>query len=110
VENGRGGDVYLISDGEPVEFRAFVIALLETQNIAAPEKTVSRAVVSAIAILGDFLAKLSGGRIVPPLTMQSFSASAVEVSLNIGKAQRELGYVPLMSRKDGLEELRNIKR
>jgi len=110
VENGRGGDVYLISDGEPVEFRAFVIALLETQNIAAPEKTVTRAVVSAIAILGDFLAKLSGGRIVPPLTMQSFSASAVEVSLNIGKAQRELGYVPLMSRKDGLEELRNIKR
>jgi nucleoside-diphosphate-sugar epimerase len=110
LENGRGGEVYLISDGEPVEFRAFVTALLETQNITAPEKTVPRAVVRAIAMVGDFLAKLSGGRIVPPLTMQAFATSAVEVSLNIGKARRELGYVPLMSRKEGLEELRYIKR
>lgn len=103
---GRGGQIYFISDGAPVPFRSIVSALLETQGVAVPEKVVPRGVVRTIAAVGDVMAKISGGRIIPPLTLQAYAASAVEVSLDISKARRELGYQPVISREEGLAELR----
>ncbi len=104
--NGRGGEVYFISDGAPVAFRSFVSALLVTQGVSVPEKSVPRGVVRCVAAIGDLLARLSGGKIVPPLTLQSYATSAVEISLDISKAERELTYGPVISREQGLEELR----
>jgi nucleoside-diphosphate-sugar epimerase len=106
---GRGGQVYFISDGTPVPFRTIVSELLETQGLAVPEKVVPRAVVRAVATIGDLLAKISRGRIIPPLTLQAYATSAVEVSFDIGKARRELGYEPLISREEGLAELRAVQ-
>lgn len=106
----KGGNVYLIADAAPVEFRAFGAALLETQGIAAPEKAVPRALVRTIARVGQLLGTLSGGRITPPLTMQAFATSAVEISPDIGNSRRELGYMPAISRDAGLEELRTLAR
>ncbi|WP_377848583.1 NAD-dependent epimerase/dehydratase family protein [Bosea sp. UC22_33] len=109
LANGRGGEVYFISDGPPVSFRAFVSALLETQGLVPPAKSIPRPVVRAIATIGDLVGAVTGGRISSPLTRQSYATSAVEVSLNIGKAQRELAYVPVISREQGLEELRSAQ-
>lgn len=103
---GRGGETYFISDGAPLPFRTFVSALLETQGLVPPEKSLPRAIVRTIAAIGDLLAFASGGRITPPLTLQSYATSAVEISLDIGKVRRELGYAPVISREEGLEELR----
>ncbi len=102
---GRGGEVYFISDGEPVPFRTMVSSLIETQGLVVPEKTVPRFLLRIVAAMGDLLAKLSGGRIVPPLTLQVFATSAVEVSFDIAKARRELNYAPIISRQEGLAEL-----
>lgn len=107
LRHGRGGEVYFISDGEPVAFRAFVSALLETQKLVVPNKTVPRAVVRSVALIGDLISKMSFGRITPPLTRQSYATSAVEVTFDIGKARRELGYSPVISREEGLMELRS---
>ncbi|MCF1494382.1 NAD-dependent epimerase/dehydratase family protein [Agrobacterium vitis] len=110
LANGRGGEIYFISDGEPVEFRTFVSALLETQGIAPPRKSVPRPIVRTIAAMGDLIGAISKGRIVPALTLQAYATSAVEVSLNISKAQRELSYAPPVSREEGLDELRSAYR
>ncbi|QWW69898.1 NAD(P)-dependent oxidoreductase [Rhizobium sp. WYJ-E13] len=107
LAHGRGGEIYFIADGDPVPFRAFVSALLETQGLTAPKNSIPRPLVRAIAAIGDMLAAISRGRIVPPLTLQSYATSAVEVSLDIGKARRELSYVPVVSHEQGLEELRS---
>ena len=101
----RGGEVYFLGDEEPVRFRDFATALMATQGIKAPEKSVPRALLRIIAGLGDRLHWISGGRIVAPLTLQSFATSAVPITLNIGKARRELGYVPVISREEGLAEM-----
>jgi len=106
LSKGQGGEVYFISDGDPLPFRTMVSALIETQGHPVPEKTVPRFVVRAVAAVGDLLGRVSGGRIVPPLTLQTYATSAVEVSFDIGKARRELGYVPVISREEGLAELR----
>ncbi|HEV7346243.1 MAG TPA: NAD-dependent epimerase/dehydratase family protein [Devosia sp.] len=103
---GSGGEVYFITDGAPVEFRSFISQILETQGVAAPEKSVPRALLRAIAGIGDALGAMSRGKFRAPLTMQSFATSAVEVTLNINKARTELGYAPVFSREAGLAELR----
>ncbi|MGE6783623.1 NAD-dependent epimerase/dehydratase family protein [Ensifer adhaerens] len=108
LANGRGGEVYFIADGDAVPFRTFVSQLLETQGIVPPDKSVPRAVVRAIAWGGDVLAALSRGRISVSLTSQVYATSAVEISLDIGKAKRELGYVPVISREQGLDEIRTV--
>jgi nucleoside-diphosphate-sugar epimerase len=105
IAKGRGGEVYFLGDEEPVRFRDFATALMATQGIKAPEKSVPRALLRIIAGLGDRLHWISGGRIVAPLTLQSFATSAVPITLNIGKARRELGYVPVISREEGLAEM-----
>ncbi|MGF6160394.1 hypothetical protein M2267_005672 [Ensifer sp. KUDG1] len=106
LTNGLGGEVYFISEGAPVAFRTFVSALLQTQGLNVLEKSVPRGIVRTVAATGDLLADLSEGTIVPPLTLQAYATSAVEISLSISKARRELDYEPVISKEQALEELR----
>jgi nucleoside-diphosphate-sugar epimerase len=105
ILNGRGGEVYFLADDEPVQFRQFVSAMLATQGVTAPAKSVPRGVLRVVAGIGTHLHKLSGGKFVPPLTLQAYATSAVEITLNIEKARRELRYAPAMSREAGLAEM-----
>lgn len=106
AEYGRNGEIYFITDGTPHVFREFVSALLATQGISAPSKSVPRRLIRLFAQLGDGLNRFTAGRIQSPLNMQVFATSAVEVSLDITKAKNELGYKPLVSLNRGLELMR----
>ncbi|MDR3506432.1 MAG: NAD-dependent epimerase/dehydratase family protein [Caulobacteraceae bacterium] len=105
LTRGRAGEVYFITDGQPVEFRTFVTGLLASQGISAPDKSMPRGVVRTVATIGDILGRLSDGRIKAPVSRQEFATSAVPVTLDIGKARRELGYAPTMTTAEGLAEL-----
>ncbi|GGB11805.1 hypothetical protein GCM10011491_44640 [Brucella endophytica] len=102
---GRSGEVYFITDGEPVPFRAIVGGLLQTQGIAAPNKSLPRSILRGMAAVGDFVERISLGRIKAPINRQIFASSAVEITLDIGKARTELGYQPIMTMAEGLNEL-----
>lgn len=105
LSHGPSGEIYFITDGEPVAFRAFMTQMLATQGVTAPDKTVPRWLVHAIARVGDIIGTLSHGAIAAPLTLQAYATSAVEVTLDISKARRDLGYAPVMSREEGFAEM-----
>lgn len=102
LERGRGGETYFLTDGEPVEFRAFVSALLRRVGVEPPSKTAPRWLVATVAAVGDWLERISGGRIRPPIGRQEYGTVGVEVTLDISKAERELGYRPVITREAGL--------
>jgi nucleoside-diphosphate-sugar epimerase len=102
---GGNGEVYFIADDAPVSFRAFVSRLLATQGIEAPDKIVPGWLIRSIATLGDALASATRGRVQLPVSRQDLATMAVEVTLDIGKARRELGYVPVVSMEAGMREL-----
>lgn len=102
---GEPGACYFITDDDVVEFRAFISALLQSQGRAVPNKEVPGWVLRAVAGVSERLSALTGGRLRPPVTRQALAPSAVEVTLNIGKARRELGYEPQITRAQGLAEL-----
>lgn len=102
---GQSGQCYFITDADVVEFRSFISALLASQDRDIPSKEVPRWLVYAVATITERIAALTGGRWQPPVTRQALAPSAVEVTLSIDKARRELGYVPPVSLAEGMAEL-----
>lgn len=106
LTHGRAGEIYHVCDGPARPFRETVTGLLATQGISPPDKSVPRAVLRLLARAGDGLYSLSGGRLRGPLSFQEYATSAVEITLDISKAKRELGYLPVIGWEEGLAELR----
>jgi nucleoside-diphosphate-sugar epimerase len=101
---GRGtpGEVYFVTDGEPVVFREFVSDLLATQGVAAPTRSLPYGLANAVAAVGEWLWR----RGTPPLDRFTVWVSALECTIDITKARTDLGYAPVRTREDGLAELR----
>lgn len=104
--NGRGGEAYFVTDGEPVVFREFVTALLTTQGVAMPDRSIPAWVAGPAATVCEGLWRALPLPGEPPLTRFAFWLSSQECTIEIGKARSELGYQPVKSRADGLAEMR----
>lgn len=102
---GTAGGVYFVTDGEPVVFRDFLTRLIGTQGVEIPDKSVPPAVAGAAARAAEAIWRLLGRTSDPPLTRFAVWASSQECTIDISRAERELGYRPVRSREDGLAEL-----
>jgi nucleoside-diphosphate-sugar epimerase len=103
---GRPGEVYFVTDGEPVVFREFVGELLATQGMTAPSRSIPAWAASAVATAGE-----AGWRLLPlpgrpPLTRFTYWVSSQECTIRIDKAREQLGYTPVKSIADGLADMR----
>lgn len=105
AERGRPGEAYFVTDGDPVVFREFVTALLATRGITPPDRNLPRAVARVAAETSETLWRLLPLPGAPPITRMAYFLTANEVTIDIGKARRELGYEPVISVERGLEEL-----
>lgn len=110
ARKGRGGEAYFVTDGEPVVFRDFVTALLETQGVDAPMRSIPTWVAGPVAAACEVLWRVTPLPGRPPLTRFMYWTSSQECTIEIGKAHRELGYRPVKARADGLVELRAADR
>jgi nucleoside-diphosphate-sugar epimerase len=102
---GRPGNAYFVTDGEPVVFRDFVTELLATQGVAAPGRSIPPLLARAAAITGEMAfgaLPLPGN---PPMTRLAYWISSQECTIRIDKAREQLGYRPVRSIADGLQEL-----
>jgi nucleoside-diphosphate-sugar epimerase len=100
------GSVYFVTDGEPVEFREFLTAMLGTQGVTIPDKSVPPGVARVAAATAERLWRLLKRSSPPPLTRFAVWVSSQECTIDISRAERELGYRPVISREEGLAELR----
>ena len=105
ARRGASGAAYFITDAEAVVFREFVTALLETQGVAAPDRSVPAPVARAAAAAAETAWRILRRGDEPPLTRFAVWASSLECTLDISRARDELGYVPVRSRADGMAEL-----
>ncbi|MEK6277044.1 MAG: NAD-dependent epimerase/dehydratase family protein [Actinomycetota bacterium] len=107
AEMGAPGEPYFVTDGEPVVFREFVSALLETQGVEAPDRKMPRLLAGALATVSEPAWRLLPLPGDPPLTRFTYWVLTQECTIDISKARRELGYEPVVSREQGLAELRS---
>jgi len=106
AERGRGGEIYFLTDGEPVDFRDFLTRLAATQGVVAPAREAPMWLLEALAAGGEFFWQSFslGGR--PPMTRTAVNLLFREVTVVDRKARNELGYTSHVSIEQGLEELR----
>ena len=100
-----GGGVWFVTDGEPVVFREFLSRLFETQGVTPPTGSVPAGVARVAAGASERIWRVLRRPGNPPLTRFSVWVSSQECTIDIGRAERELGYRPVKSRDQGLAEL-----
>lgn len=107
---GAPGEAYFVTDGDPVAFKEFVSDLLRTQGVEPPGRSMPSWLGHALATVGEpawhFL-PLPGR---PPLARFTYWILTQECTIDDSKARRELGYAPIVSREQGLAELRQSAR
>jgi nucleoside-diphosphate-sugar epimerase len=101
------GGVYFVTDGEPVVFRDFLTALVATQGVEIPDKSVPPGVANAAARAAEGIWRGLRRRGNPPITRFAVWVSSQECTIDISRAERELGYRPVTSRNEGLAALRS---
>jgi nucleoside-diphosphate-sugar epimerase len=100
-----GGGVWFVTDGEPVVFREFVSRMLETQGLTPPEGSLPPAVARVAAPASERVWRVLGRGGHPPLTRFAMWIGSQECTIDISRAERDLGYRPVKSREEGLAEL-----
>jgi nucleoside-diphosphate-sugar epimerase len=101
------GGVYFVTDGAPTVFRDFITEWVGTQGVSIPDKSVPPGVARAAAASAERIWRLLKRPGSPPLTRFAVWVSSQECTIDISRAERELGYVPVRTREDGLRELRS---
>jgi nucleoside-diphosphate-sugar epimerase len=99
------GGVYFVTDGEPTVFRDFITQWVGTQGVTIPDKSVPPGVAKAAAVSAERIWRLLKRPGSPPLTRFAVWVSSQECTIDISRAERELGYAPVTTREDGLREL-----
>jgi nucleoside-diphosphate-sugar epimerase len=99
------GGVYFVTDGEPVVFREFLTRMLGTQGVEIPDKSVPPGVARFAAAAAERTWRVLKRPGSPPLTRFAVWVSSQECTIDISRAERELGYRPVTSREEGLAEL-----
>ena len=102
---GRSGEVYSISDGEPISFREFLTALLATAGVVPPERSLPLWLARMLSAGSETAWRTLRRPGRPPLTRTVTWLTGLDRTIEIGKARRELGYEPVRTRADGLAEL-----
>jgi nucleoside-diphosphate-sugar epimerase len=102
---GTPGNAYFVTDGDPVVFREFVTQMLATQGVEAPTRSIPSAVARALAVAGETAWRTLPLPGRPPLTRLAYWISAQECTIKTDKARDQLGYRPIRSTPEGLEQL-----
>jgi nucleoside-diphosphate-sugar epimerase len=106
AERGRGGEIYFLTDGAPVEVRQFLTALLATQGVTPSDGALPYWVARAAAWSAEAVWRILGKKGEPPVTRSAVRLIGDEVTVDDAKARRELGYAPVITREAGLAEMR----
>lgn len=109
AEKGKGGEVYFISDGPARNFREFITAVLATKGVDPGKKKVPLWAGHIIARAGEFIWKWAKTKSAPPLPRTVLYVMGQKLTVNDGKARRELGYQGRMTFERGLAEMRTAE-
>ena len=101
------GGVYFVTDGEPVVFRDFIGDWVGTQGVEIPDRSVPAGVANAAAAASEWLWRRLKRPGNPPLTRFSVWVSSQECTIDISRAERDLGYRPVTTREEGLRQMRS---
>lgn len=106
IHNGRGGEAYFVSDGSDSTLKDVMSGLLLTRAVDPPRASAPLPVAWIMASVMEWIWRVFDRSGEPPVTRQMLRLIGESFTVDIGKAQRELGYRPVTSRDQGLRAMR----
>jgi nucleoside-diphosphate-sugar epimerase len=107
AERGKAGEIYFLTDGENHTYREWFGRMLETRGVEPPKAVVPLWVARLGASTAETLwraLRLSGD---PPLNKTEIALMGVQMTVDDGKARRELGYEGRVGFEEGIASLRD---
>lgn len=104
-KRGRAGEAYFVTDDETTTFREFVSALLRTQGVEPPGRSIPAWTAAPIARVAEAAWKHLPLPGEPPMTTLRAWLLTEECTIDVAKARKELGYAPIVSHEQGLTEM-----
>lgn len=105
ADKGLGGEIYFVCDGPPQDFREFMSAMLRARGVEPAGRGLPYGLARVVAYGGEWIWKTFGLKSIPPLPVTVLYIMGQKLTVNDGKARRELGYAPVMTVERGLAEL-----
>lgn len=106
IEKGQGGEAYFISDGVSHSFKEILVAFLGSQNVELPKSSIPLGIAWFMASMMETVWKIFSLKGEPPITRQLLRFIGKDFTLDISKAQHELGYRPAVAWSVGIEAMR----
>jgi nucleoside-diphosphate-sugar epimerase len=85
--------------------REFLTALLATRKLTPPDKTIPGWLARTLGTTTETVWRMLGKTADPPLTRFAAAMMSRDCTITTDKARRELGYRPVISRSEGLQQL-----
>ena len=98
------GEVYNITNGEPRAFKDLLEESLTGLGYPIKYRKIPASLLAGIASSLEFLYKFLNLKGEPPLTRYTYYLLRYSQTLDISKAERELGYRPKISISEGIEQ------
>ncbi len=100
------GRSYFIAQDEPVNCWDWIAEVCEIAGVRPPSKRISHAAANRIGIALETIFKLIGKKSEPPMTRFVAAQLAKDHYFDITAAKTRLGYKPIVTMQQGLDELR----
>lgn len=105
AQRGQAGQIYFITDGQDVETKRFISAMMQSQGAQPKARSLPLGVARAGARGAELMWRTLKLKGAPPLTRMAVELSGREVTVRDEKARQQLGYLPIISHREGLEQL-----
>jgi nucleoside-diphosphate-sugar epimerase len=106
LAKGRGGQAYFVSDGKDSTLKQVLSGLFQTQSVVPPDASVPLPVAWFMATQMEWMWRVFGRKGEPPITRQMLRLIGKPFTVDISKAQRELGYTPETSWEQGIKAMK----
>ncbi|QPC81697.1 NAD-dependent epimerase/dehydratase family protein [Phototrophicus methaneseepsis] len=104
---GKGGEIYFITDGESRSIRQFLTAWMEAEGIKLGSRSVPRWMAAVSASILARIWRFLNLKSMPPITPSMVTMMGTELSLRDEKARDNLQYRHVLTIDEGLNALRN---
>jgi len=106
-EPSLSGNVYFVSQGEPIKIWDMIDALLDVAGLPPVKGQISASVAFKIGSFFEFIYRFLKIKKEPPLTRFMVTELSTHHYFNISKVKEELGYSPKISTREGLKRLKD---
>lgn len=106
LTRGTPGEPYFILDDGNVTMHEMISGMAASKGLTLPDKSIPGWAAGAMAALSEAAWRLFALKGKPPLTCHAAMVMARDCTLVDAKAKADLGYVPVISRAEGIAALK----